>query len=145
MPPKTNDINYRPSYMNEGTIVTPRFLIRCFCRELWKHSSQILWLTLGLTVSETRPLKVHRPVTIGPSLNFLFFRLQQKNTLLQECGFKEMSNVYFVVFVQAEPLHCSLKNHLSLVCPPPIHQHSWREVRCFYKHPGPLQHFISTI
>ena len=65
--------------------------------------------------------------------------VRQKNTLQQECGFKEMSNVYFVVFVQAGPLCCSLKNHLSVACPPPIHQRAKNEVRCFYK-----QHFIWT-
>lgn len=51
--------------------------------------------------------------------NYYFhFILQQRNTLQPECGFKEMSNVYLVVFVQAGPLHCSLKNHLSVDAPP---------------------------
>ena len=58
-----------------------------------------------------------------------------KNTLQQECGFKEMSNVYSVVFVQAEG-SCIVQWRTTWACPPPIHQQSVHgEVRCFYKHP----------
>lgn len=75
------------------------------------------------TPSDKIPLKVKRSLfratTSRPS--FTISILQQRNTLQQECGFKEMSNVYVVVFVQAGPLHCSLKNHLSVPVPPIRH------------------------
>lgn len=59
---------------------------------------------------------------------FTISAIQQRNSFQQECGSKEVTHVYVVVFVQARPWHCTIEHHLCVSCSP-LHHY---KVRCFY-------------
>lgn len=56
---------------------------------------------------------------------FTISAIQQRNSLQQECGFKEVTHVYVVVFVQARPWHCSTACHLRVPRSPLHLEEKW--------------------
>lgn len=69
-------------------------------------------------------ISLHFSLTLPPPAHhlpaFTISAVQQRNSLQQECAFKEVTHVYVVVFVQARPWHCSMERHLR-VSRSPLH------------------------